>query len=152
MKTLANPKDKEEILRRLRQIQLTSQGRWGKMSARQVVCHLSDTFRSSMGEKDVSSRSHWIPRPLLRWVVLWLPLHWPQGFPTPPEWDQKIGGTPPGEFQEDLRELQRLLDRFTQKPKNFKWAAHPYLGRMSEVEWLRLGYRHIDHHLRQFGV
>jgi hypothetical protein len=29
--------------------------------------------------------------------------------------------------------------------------AHPIFGPMSEAAWLRWGYLHADHHLRQFG-
>jgi hypothetical protein len=29
--------------------------------------------------------------------------------------------------------------------------AHPIFGRMTEAEWMRWGYLHTDHHLRQFG-
>jgi len=31
-------------------------------------------------------------------------------------------------------------------------AAHPLFGRLTTAEWGRWGYRHMDHHLRQFGV
>jgi hypothetical protein len=30
--------------------------------------------------------------------------------------------------------------------------AHSFFGRLSRTEWLRWGYLHMDHHLRQFGV
>jgi hypothetical protein len=30
--------------------------------------------------------------------------------------------------------------------------VHPIFGAMSERAWLRWGYLHMDHHLRQFGV
>lgn len=122
------------------------------MSAHQMICHLSDAFRSSMGEKDVSRVSHWIPRSLYRWVALWLPLQWPHGVRGPREWDQQIAGTPPKEFENDMGELRRLLERFTREPRDFEWRPHPYFGRMSRAEWQRLGYLHMDHHLRQFGA
>lgn len=32
------------------------------------------------------------------------------------------------------------------------FGVHPGFGRMSQSDWLRWGYRHVDHHLRQFGV
>jgi hypothetical protein len=32
------------------------------------------------------------------------------------------------------------------------WPPHPILGRLSRGQWMRWGYRHMDHHLRQFGV
>jgi len=66
--------------------------------------------------------------------------------------DQQIAGTRPMEFERDLDELIRLLDRFTRQPRDFEWQTHPHFGRLSEKDWMRLGYLHADHHLRQFGA
>jgi hypothetical protein len=30
--------------------------------------------------------------------------------------------------------------------------VHPIFGKLSQGDWLTWGYRHVDHHLRQFGV
>jgi len=67
--------------------------------------------------------------------------------------DQEAEGTRPAEFEEDVRALQTLVDRFARQPRDFEWPrSHPHFGKMSEAEWLRLAYLHVDHHLRQFGV
>jgi hypothetical protein len=151
MKTLLNSGDREEILARLAKVYPANPRRWGKMSAAQMVCHLSDAFRGVMGERAVS-RAPWFGRSLARWVALYVPLPWPRGFKTRPEMDQLIGGTPPGDFAADLRELRRLLDRFTRHPRDFEWHPHPVFGAMSDRDWQRWGYLHMDHHLRQFGA
>jgi hypothetical protein len=88
----------------------------------------------------------------MRWTALWLPFPWPHGVPARPEWDQKIGGTAPKEFDADLAELHRLFRRFTEQPHDFEWCEHAIFGHMSDGEWQRLGYRHMDHHLRLFGA
>ena len=152
MKTLRNPKDKEGIIARLQSIRPTSLRRWGKMSAHQMVCHLGDGFRMYLGLKPVSPARLPYPRSLLKWVALWAPIPWPKGFKTVPELDQRVSGTPPVEFDNDVRELRSLVDRFTQQPKDFQWQPHPQFGQMSEKEWMRLGYLHTDHHLPQFGA
>jgi Protein of unknown function (DUF1569) len=43
-----------------------------------------------------------------------------------------------------------LMERFAQ-PSAAERPAHPIFGRMTEEEWMRWGYLHVDHHLRQFG-
>lgn len=88
----------------------------------------------------------------MKFGSLRVPLRWPRNFRTPRELDQQVKGAPTGEFASDVEELKRLMDRFTRKPQDFEWPSHPYLGRMSETEWMRLGYLHTDHHLRQFGA
>ena len=51
MRTLARECDKAEVLRRLRALRQDSVGRWGRMSAHQMVCHLSDACRAALGER-----------------------------------------------------------------------------------------------------
>ena len=152
MKTLLNPVDKEEILRRLDKIQPTSLRRWGSMSAHNMICHLSDGFRLYMGERPAKPAPVPAPRLLLKWVALWAPVPWPHSFKTTPELDQQAGGTPPVEFASDKDELLSLIDRFTQPPGRVSSAPHPYFGHLSPTEWMRLGYLHADHHLRQFSA
>ena len=86
------------------------------------------------------------------WVFERHRVPWPKGFKTVPELDQQVGGTPPVVFDNDVRGLRNLVDRFTGRPRDFKWQPHPQFGQMSEKEWMRLGYLHMDHHLRQFGA
>jgi hypothetical protein len=152
MKTLLNPADKQEILRRLDTIQPTSQRRWGSMSVHNMICHLSDGFRLYMGERPAEPVSVPLPRVLVKWFALWAPVQWPQGFKTAPELDQQEGGTPPAEFAADTSDLRALIERFTRKPADYVPKPHPHFGSLTEREWKRLAYLHADHHLRQFGA
>jgi hypothetical protein len=45
MRTLLNDRDQKEVLDRLSKVRPDSQRRWGSMSAHQMICHLSDSFR-----------------------------------------------------------------------------------------------------------
>jgi hypothetical protein len=122
------------------------------MSAHQMVCHLSDAFRMGIGQKAVSHTTGPFQRTILKWVVLYLPLRWPPGILTRPEIDQVRGGTRPTDFAADVAELETLLDLVTAQPRNLDWKPHPLFGSMSDAAWLRWGYLHMDHHLRQFGT
>ena len=152
MKTLARPRDKAEILRRLGTVSPQSTRRWGRMSAHQMVCHLSDSLRMGTGSKPVSEASSLLQRTVVKWVALYLPLRWPAGILTRPEIDQEQGGTRPAEFAADLEELAGLMDLVSAPTRSFEWPLHPIFGRMSDAAWLRWGYVHTDHHLRQFGA
>lgn len=149
MKTLAREGDKSEIVRRLGLVRPDSVRRWGRMSAHQMVCHLGDAFRMVLGQKPARDASSLLSRTIVKWVALFVPVRWPSGIMTTPEIDQNSGGTPPAEFADDLAQLHALLARFTALQE---WPSHPTMGRMSEDDWLRWGYLHMDHHLRQFGV
>jgi hypothetical protein len=152
MKTLAHPQDKAEVLRRLRTVTPDSARRWGRMSARQMVCHLSDAFRMCLGQRDVVPIDSWLWRRIVKPVALYLPIPWPPGILTRPELDQQCGGTKPSDFAEDVRDLETLLEIVTTPLLRFSGRNHPTFGTMSDTDWLRWGYLHMDHHLRQFGA
>lgn len=151
MKTLANSEDKAALLRRLAVVGRDAPRAWGKMSAPQMICHLSDSYRVISGEKSASSVANAFTRTFVKWVALSLPVPWPHGTKTMPEVDQLAGGTPPADFEADLRELIALTERFANKPAFLATARHPLFGKMSMDEWMRWAYLHTDHHLRQFG-
>ena len=54
-RTLANSVDKQQIAERLQKIQPSSPRLWGRMTAPQMVCHLADSFRVTMGLKPWST-------------------------------------------------------------------------------------------------
>jgi uncharacterized protein DUF1569 len=152
MKTLLRERDKTEVLRRLRTVRAGSVARWGRMSAHQMVCHLSDSFRMAIGEKPMSDDSTALRRTIVKWIVLYLPLPWPAGILTRPEIDQEVGGTRPVNFEADVADLEALMAAVTAEKRSFAWRTHPLFGPMSEADWLRWAYLHVDHHLRQFGA
>ena len=149
MKTFAREECKAEILRRLKTIRPDTPARWGRMSAHQMVCHLADGCRMAAGEKTVSPVAGPLPPVVMKWIALYLPLPWPKGIPTRPEIDQRCGGTRPVDFAADLASAERLLDALTTQSV---WAPHPIFGVMTRADWLRWGYVHTAHHLRQFGA
>lgn len=71
---------------------------------------------------------------------------------TLPEMDQRQGGTPPTDFAADVANLNAALERFSTRGTDFVWPPHPIFIAMSHDEWMRWGYLHMDHHLRQFGA
>jgi hypothetical protein len=88
----------------------------------------------------------------MKWVALKSPLPWPHGIKTMPEMDQQIGGTPPEEFVADRQKLLQAIERFAATQRDFSFHPHPIFGAMREAEWMIWGYKHCDHHLRQFGL
>jgi len=125
---------------------------WGKMTAGQMLCHLTDSFGVAMGVKTASSAGTLFHRTITKWGALYLPFRWPQGVPTMPEVEQGAGGTPPRQFDADLSLLIEAINRFCEPNRGFSWRPHPLFGPMSDRQWMRWGYLHTDHHLRQFGV
>ena len=137
MRTLLNDRDQKELLDRLRKVRPDSQRRWGSMSAHQMICHLSDSLRAALGEKQVSSSSTPFKRTIYKWAALWVPLKWPHGIKTRPEMDQQQGGTRPAEFSSDVENLRILFKQFCGWKGDF--VPHAMFGHLSRIERMRHG-------------
>jgi hypothetical protein len=147
---LSDSAQRAALLERLRRLTPVSARAWGRMTSHQAVCHLSDSFRAMMANTPVTSIGNPFSRTVIKWIALNAPMQWPHGVKTVPEVDQEIGGTRPVEFLRDRRELERLMELFATQTGEYQ--PHPIFGRLTSAEWHRWGWRHMDHHLRQFGV
>lgn len=150
MKTLETERERREVLDRLSTLHVDSQRRWERMTAHQMICHLSDSLRAALGEKHVSQNSSVFKRTIFKWAALWVPLRWPHDIKTHPEIDQQMGGTQPIEFANDVETFRTLFHRYC--GWEGKFAPHGRIGQLSRIERMRHAYLHIDHHLRQFGA
>jgi len=149
--SLDSPQTLASLADRLSRLAPDSVQRWGRMSAHEMLCHLADSFRAVLGEREISSvPAGVLKRRAMRFGALHTPLPWPKGLPTMPEVDAKKKGTPPGVFEADRTEVVALLRRFA--AADAIYAAHPAFGAMPRRDWMIWGYRHMDHHLRQFGL
>ena len=152
MNSLREPSCVQSLKTRLERLRPDTPRLWGKMTAPQMICHLNDSFLGVMGEKPMDIPRGFTLWPLLKYVALYSPQKWPKGVPTRPEFDQHGGGgTPPAQFDSDLRGLMGTMERFSRRPPDFTFRPHPMFKEMSDSQWMRWGYLHVDHHLRQFG-
>jgi hypothetical protein len=149
-KTLANAADCEEIRRRIAALTPESRRMWGTMSIGGMLCHVDDSYRAVMGKTPFSSVKMGMPPKLVKFMALRMPMQWPRNLMTSESVRQGRGGTPPVEFSEDRA---RLLETFVYFCGYGKLATtHPMFGSMQRADWLRWGWLHADHHLRQFSA
>ena len=152
MASVLNRTERDTFEARVGRLRPDSGRQWGRMTPHQAICHLSDAFRMSLNERPAVPVAGAF-KPVIRVVALWLPLPWPRGrIQTVPEAEQGKGGTPPVDFDRDRRELLELIKRFCEAGPDRLCSTHPIFGPMSVRDWKRWGYRHLDHHLKQFGV
>jgi hypothetical protein len=148
MKTMWDALCHREIRDRVARLTPDSTRQWGKMSAPQVVCHLAESLKMALGDLPVQRRLLPIRYPPLKQFVVYL-APFPKNVPTAPE----LLARPPGAWQADVADLQALVDRFVARgSESTPWVEHPAFGRMSRRAWGVQVYRHIDHHLKQFGA
>jgi uncharacterized protein DUF1569 len=148
--TLNTASNVDELVRRLGRVQPATARQWGTMTPHEMLCHLSDSFSAVLGERAASPNDTWFSRTVVKWVALHTSLTWPQGVPTRPEVNPRESGTKPVEFERDRTRVLELMQRFVRR--DARRAHHPTFGALTLDEWMRWGYVHVDHHLRQFGL
>jgi hypothetical protein len=147
MKTLWQPQAREELDARLARLTPSHMPQWGRMSAKQMLAHLTDAMRMATGELKTARKNVPIRYPPLKQLVVYY-LPWPKGAPTAPE----LLARECDDWTCEVQDLRAAVQRFANLDPDARLPEHPAFGRLSRRAWGRLTYRHIDHHLRQFGV
>lgn len=149
MKHLHDPARVAEVKSRLAQLRTDSQRQWGKMTAPQAVAHMSVAFEAALG--DVAIKRLFIGRLIGGFVkksALGNDAPIMKNAPTAPEYlvvDQR-------DLDRERDRLRTLIDRFAVGPSVCTTQPHAFFGPLTADEWAILMYKHVDHHLRQFGV
>jgi len=147
MTTLFDDAARAEILGRIINVTADSKARWGKFNAERMLVHICESMKMPVGELTPKPRK--LPLryfPIKQLVIYILPF--PKGAPTAPE-------LLPGDVRtidHNKSELVRLLEKFAARRDSDVWPDHPAFGKMNRNLWGTLAYRHLDHHLRQFGA
>lgn len=147
MKTLWQTTDREELITRLARLKADASPQWGKMNCAQMLAHLSDGMRMTLGDLHCQPKAGPLRfGPLKHLIIYWLPF--PKSAPTAPE----LIARSPASLEPEIAALKDLLERFAASQARQTWPEHPAFGPMSAKDWGALAYKHINHHLRQFGV
>jgi hypothetical protein len=150
MKNLFEAGRVEEVKQRIAQLRPDSARRWGTMKPAQALEHCSRGIETALGVKTP-------PRVLVGRLLGWIvkpkvmgndePLR--RNSPTAKELvvqDER-------DFGMERTRLCGLIDRFAAGgPARCTTHPHAFFGRLTPDEWAILTYKHLDHHLRQFGV
>jgi len=138
---------RQELLARAARVTPESARKWGRMTAPQMLAHVVDALKMTLGEVRIAPRRGPLRFPPLRHAIIhWLPF--PRGAPTAPE----LISRSPTDCAEEVETLHRLLEAFASRRRDGDWPEHPAFGRLTGDDWGVLVYRHTDHHFRQFGV
>lgn len=147
MKNLFHTEAYQEILQRLDSLTPESQPLWGKMNVAQMLAHCSQVIRVPLQKIQLAS----FPWPF-KWAfrlfksTLYNDRPWKKGTPTAAEF--KI--VDPKDFDQEKLALQALIQEFHQLPAE-ALPIHPLGVKLTVEQWGKSQYKHLDHHLRQFG-
>lgn len=150
MQDIFNQSTIEEFKSIINNISEKSTAEWGKMNVYQMLKHCTENDKMLTGERKF--RRLFIGRifgkmSLKSSVKDNEPLS--HNSPTHPELVIKEDGSVASQKQEWLS----VLEGYYSKPSStFDDFTHPFFGKMTSQEISKFAYKHIDHHLRQFGV
>jgi uncharacterized protein DUF1569 len=146
--SILNEADRTAIRRRIGGVTTASVRRWGQFDAQAMLAHLRLSALMALGEHPVTCKGK---RAFQVFPLKHLILHvapFPKGAPTAPELLAPCDAS-----VEMLRsEVLSLMDRIGSGPREGHGPVHPLFGRLSFREWGVATYKHMDHHLRQFGA
>lgn len=148
MPSLFDPQVRSATVGRISRLTPDRKPVWGRFTAPEMVCHVSCDLRQALGELDAGPPSG----PLVRFPMNWFVIHvmpWPKGKgKSPPE----FLATRPTTWAEDVARLRDLVERFAARGARAAWPESRVFGRISGASWGVMEHKHLDHHLRQFGV
>lgn len=147
MKNLAEATVALEIRQRLTAMTEADQSQWGVMTIDDALRHLRAAFLVAIEQPPLLERVRPVPKSVIKFLGLRMPVRWPKGSSTLPGLSREDLGS--GSFPEDQASLLDSYEVFL-RLESSRWL-HPDFGQMSRWDWMRWGYLHADHHLRQFG-
>ena len=149
MKNLFDKAPYDEIIERLNKLSPASAPQWGKMNVAQMLAHCKGPLKLPLS----TTRT---PRifmgRLFGWLIkskLYNDSPWKPGLPTANDFIVKDER----DFKEEKKELLELINKFHNAgPSGINKFPHPLFGKFTEEQWGKSLYKHLDHHLKQFGT
>jgi hypothetical protein len=151
MKNILTSEGKQDILARLDKLTEETPRRWGSMKVNEMLAHMNDAMKISLGMKPAIDKSTFYSRNIVFPMGVYILPFWPKGEATAPELDQKVNGTKARDFYTELEFAKKMLDIFGEREES-KFHPHPLFGPLTKKQWADLLKKHFDHHLNQFGV
>lgn len=148
---LFDPAKRAELIARINLLTPESKALWGKMGVGEMLCHCLDGSKMALGEIPPTDQSNLFTRSIVKFLVVYvIPI--PKGAPAPPEINPHKKGTKPQDFEKERQLLIDDINNFPNLQVNDLKGKHHVFGKLTHHQWSRLGYKHINHHLKQFGV
>ena len=149
MESLFSENAYQSIMNRLNQLNNNSEANWGKMNVAQMLNHCQFPLKVAMQELQLE-RPNTFKRLLFSAFKssLYNDKPWKQNLPTAPPFivtDDK-------EFDAEKASLIKKIEQFHKQKDHTEWPPHPMFGKFTAEQWGQMQYKHLDHHLKQFGV
>ena len=141
--------DADALIQRIRRLQPDSQPLWGKMTVGQMLAHCQVPLRVASGELKLKRSLIGVLFGGLAKKKLLAGRPFDRNLPTAPEFRVRDARS----FETEKEKLVEIIEQFHARGADgITKEPHPFFGALSVSEWQTLQWKHLDHHLRQFGV
>lgn len=147
MKNIFDNDAYEELQKRINLLSNISSRLCGRMEVAQMLHHCQAPLNIMLEHNTYGLKSNFIAKLLFK-KTMYSNKPWSKNLPTVPAF--KV--TEEKKFSHEKAELLKLLEEAHNKKHAKKIAPHPVFGEFTKDQWGKLHYKHLDHHLRQFGV
>ena len=150
MKSVRDEKCRADLIERIGKLTSGAAPVWGKMNVDQMLSHLVQSGELPF-VATCADRSNFMSRNVIKPLVLYV-LPMPKEVKTSADMDQQQDGRRPLGFDVDKAKVITLINKLGKLPDDEDCLPHPFFGKLSVKHWSMISYKHIDHHLRQFGA
>ena len=148
MQNLFTPVANQQMVDRINKISPDTKALWGKMNVAQMLAHCQEPLLVALGEKHLNGGLMALLFGKMAKKQLIREAEFKKNLPTAPGFKVKVEKN----FSEEKNKLIALLQRYGKTdPEEITKNPHPFFGKLTVDEWNTLQYKHLDHHLRQFG-
>jgi hypothetical protein len=138
----------DDIILRLQKIKADTKPLWGKMNAAQMMAHCQAPMEVYLGNLKLKQSLVGFLFGRIAKKKLFSEKPWSRGMPTAKEFMV----TDDRDFEQEKIKLIELVKCVSGEGDKGELNVHPFFGKMTKLEWGVLGYKHLDHHLKQFGA
>ncbi|MBT2560191.1 DUF1569 domain-containing protein [Pedobacter sp. ISL-68] len=149
-KEFFTPKALSVYTKRINRLTPHSERQWGTMEADQMLHHLNLACGSSLGYFNLADESTFLTRTIFKWLLIDILPQMPKGLKMPVGF--KIPLNRHFDFEQEKNILLEIIATATSSKSTSSWTAHVGFGHLSNSQWAKLLSKHIDYHLKQFGV
>ena len=148
MKTIFDPAVRKDLIERSNRITSQSERKWGSMRPDQGLHHINNAFQLYLGEITAPYQGNDFIAALAR-LFVFSPIPIPKG---KTKTAAELVAADTYDLSAEKQHFAELINRIAAAAGTRKWPVHAFFGKLSEEQYGKLGYKHTDHHLKQFGV
>jgi Protein of unknown function (DUF1569) len=150
MKSLFESETNQNILNRIEKLNENSQPNWGKMNVGQMLKHCQLPIEIALGKREMKTKVGLLKKMIFKFFkpMMYNDKLWKRNVGTAKEFVI----TEVQVFETEKNNIVNLINEFVAKKDNTNWPKHPIFGYFTTEQRGKMQYKHLEHHLTQFGV